>query len=94
MRQQQLGMARQKQLEMAFLLMGGLSAYTLSLPYQVSPPDVGQVIAANPSESNAPPTAERAQQRAAVRKQVEAVLTPEQVQQLQSKLDQSNGRLG
>jgi Spy/CpxP family protein refolding chaperone len=84
---------RQLQLGLAFLLMGmlplgGLSAYTLSLTSQSLQSDVAPVNAANLSESNAPPTAERAQKRAEVRKQVEAVLTPEQVQQLQGKLNE------
>jgi Spy/CpxP family protein refolding chaperone len=85
MRQQQIGMAF---LMMGMFSLGGLTACTSSPTSQVSQSDRGQGNMANPSESNAPPTAERAQKRAEVRKQIEAVLTPEQVQQLQSKLNQ------
>jgi Spy/CpxP family protein refolding chaperone len=85
MRQQQFGIAF---LLMGMLSLGGLSACTSSPSSQASQSDGGQENMANPSESNAPPTAERAQKRAEVRKQIEAVLTPEQVQQLQSKLNQ------
>jgi Spy/CpxP family protein refolding chaperone len=84
MRQQQFGMTF---LLMGMLSLGGLSACTSSPPSQVSQSEGGQQNMANPSESNAPPTAERAQKRAEIRKQIEAVLTPEQVQQLQGKLN-------
>lgn len=85
MRQQQFGIAF---LMMGMLSLGGLSACTSSPPSQNSQSEGDPVNVANPSELNAPPTAERAQKRAAVRKQIEAVLTPEQLQQLQSKLNQ------
>jgi Spy/CpxP family protein refolding chaperone len=84
---------RHQRFRMVFLLMGVLSLGSLSAcnsspASQASQSDTGQANAANPSESNAPSAAERAQKRAAVRKQIEAVLTPEQVQQLESKLKQ------
>jgi Spy/CpxP family protein refolding chaperone len=86
MRQQQIGMVF---LLTSMLSLGGLSACTSSPPSQVLQSDGGQGNAAvNPSESNAPPTAERVQKRAEVRKQIEAVLTPEQVQRLQGKLNE------
>lgn len=40
------------------------------------------------SQSNASPSPEQNQKRQAVRKQIEAVLTPDQLQQLQAKLQQ------
>ena len=55
---------------------------------------VGGITACNSSnssdasQSNASQSQERTQKREAVRKQIEAVLTPEQVQQLQTKLQQ------
>jgi hypothetical protein len=85
MKQQQFGIAF---LLMGMLSLGGLSACTSSPSSQASQSEGGQQNMANPSESNAPPTAERAQKRAEIRKQVEAVLTPEQVQQLQGKLNE------
>jgi Spy/CpxP family protein refolding chaperone len=85
MKQQQFGIVF---LLMGILSLGGLSACTSSPSSQASQSEGGQQNMANPSESNAPPTAERAQKRAEVRKQIEAVLTPEQVQQLQGKLNE------
>ncbi len=85
MKHQQFGMAF---LLMGVLSVGSLSACSSSPSSQASQPDAGQAVAASPSESNAPSAAERAQKRAAVRKQIEAVLTPDQAKEFKSKLSQ------
>ncbi len=67
------------------LLIGGLSACTKSNASEASQPET---TAANPVTSGQPKAtdAERAQKREEIRKQVAAVLTPDEQQQLETKV--------
>ncbi|MBE9187521.1 hypothetical protein IQ270_23455 [Microcoleus sp. LEGE 07076] len=74
----------------AFLLAGALSIGSLSacMPSKASNVTQPHVVAANTGTSAQPKLspAERAKKRDEVRKQVEAVLTPQQVKQLDAKI--------
>jgi Spy/CpxP family protein refolding chaperone len=67
------------------LLVGGITACSQSNSSE--PPQANTVSSGAPQADNAQ-SPERAQRREAMRKQIEAVLTPEQKQQLQAKLQQ------
>lgn len=67
------------------LLMSGITACSQSNSSE--PPQAGNT-APNATQANNAQSPERAQRREAMRKQIEAVLTPEQAQQLQAKLQQ------
>ncbi|WDD36608.1 hypothetical protein PQG02_36405 (plasmid) [Nostoc sp. UHCC 0926] len=77
---------------LATILIGGMTGCTSSKSPDVSQgEDSGTKVSnTNGSAPNSPGanTPERAQKREAVRKQVEAVLTPDQVKQLSAKLQQ------
>jgi Spy/CpxP family protein refolding chaperone len=88
-----------KRQQLAICVLGGvlgalslsvLSACTpfKSLSESLSQAKAGSTAATSSTEPNPPSSAERAQKRAAVLKQIETVLTPEQIQQLQTKLKQ------
>ncbi|MEH1835340.1 MAG: hypothetical protein V7L29_25625 [Nostoc sp.] len=74
---------------LATIFIGGMTGCTSSKSPDVSQGDNGTKVS-NTSTTNSPAsnTPERAEKREAVRKQVEAVLTPDQVKQLSAKLQQ------
>ncbi|MBN3871956.1 MAG: hypothetical protein V7L00_07340 [Nostoc sp.] len=75
---------------LATILIGGITGCTNSKSPDVSQGDNGTKVSDTKNTTNSPPsnTPERAEKREAVRKQVEAVLTPDQVKQLSGKLQQ------
>ncbi|UBF23903.1 hypothetical protein K9N68_19350 [Kovacikia minuta CCNUW1] len=75
---------------LATLLLGGISACNRSNSAD-TPPSEASPSSASQSDTSQPDTArsqDRAQRREAMKKKIEAVLTPEQVKQLESKLQQ------
>jgi Spy/CpxP family protein refolding chaperone len=85
MRRQQVGIV----CVLAWILsVGALSACTSPQSSQESQADLGRTAAIASSDPNAPFAADRAQKREEVRQKIEAVLTPEQLQQLKTKLKQ------
>ncbi|MEH2247814.1 hypothetical protein [Nostoc sp.] len=74
---------------LATILIGGMTGCTSSKSPDVSQADNGTKVS-DTSTTNSPAsnTPERAKKREEVRKQVEAVLTPDQVKQLSTKLQQ------
>lgn len=73
---------------LATILIGGITGCTSSKSPDVSQGGDGMTKVSDTTNSPASNTADRAQKREAVRKQVEAVLTPDQVKQLSAKLQQ------
>ena len=69
------------------LLTGGVSACSQTTPSE-TPQAKTDTMSSNASQTDNAQSTDRAQRREAMRKQVEAVLTPEQSQQLQTKLQQ------
>jgi len=74
------------------LLLGGITGCSGSKSSDASNPEASgaNVSQTNPSQTNSSNTnrSVRAQRREEIRKQIEAVLTPDQVQQLQEKMQQ------
>lgn len=83
-----------KQTISALLLAGALSigvsacgqSNSAQAPQSDTPSAQSNATSAQPNNASAPDQAARAQRREQIRKQVEAVLTPEQAQQLQTKV--------
>ncbi|MGA7937882.1 MAG: hypothetical protein WCA35_30310 [Kovacikia sp.] len=75
---------------LATLLIGGLSACNRSNSADAPPADSSQTTTAQSgsSPSNAAQPQDRTQRRQAMKKQIEAILTPDQVKQLETKLQQ------
>ncbi|MEH2248124.1 hypothetical protein [Nostoc sp.] len=73
---------------LATILIGGMTGCTSSKSPDVSQADNSGTKVSDTTNTAASNTPERAQKREAVRKQVEAVLTPDQVKQLSAKLQQ------
>lgn len=75
---------------LATILIGGMTGCASSKSPDVSQADNSGTKVSDTSTTNSPAsnTPERAKKREAVRKQVEAVLTPDQVKQLSAKLQQ------
>jgi len=76
---------------LAALLTGGIAACGKSNSSDSSQADTSQTMTtaqSDTSQQNGAQSQDRAQRRAAMKKQIEAVLTPDQVKQLESKLQQ------
>ncbi|MGF2033808.1 MAG: hypothetical protein RMZ43_000510 [Nostoc sp. CmiVER01] len=72
----------------ATILIGGMTGCTSSKSLDVSQGNDGTKVSDTSTTSPGANTPERAQKREEVRKQVEAVLTPDQVKELSTKLQQ------
>ncbi|MDZ8221453.1 hypothetical protein [Nostoc sp. ChiVER01] len=72
----------------ATILIGGMTGCTSSKSPDVSQGNDGTKVSDTSTTSPGANTPERAQKREEVRKQVEAVLTPDQVKELSTKLQQ------
>ncbi|XGV98724.1 MAG: Spy/CpxP family protein refolding chaperone [Leptolyngbya sp. BL-A-14] len=70
------------------LLAGGVSACSQTTSSETPQAKTTDTTSSNAPQTDSAPSTDRAQRREAMRKQIEAVLTPEQSQQLQAKLQQ------
>jgi len=79
-----------KILLMAMILSGSITACSQSQEADRSQPDTAQsnTTQQNTAPANTPSSPTRAQRSQAIRKQIETVLTPEQTQQLETKIQQ------